>query len=431
MNDTGPPPAGATRTLPPLPDHATALPGTWWLPYVPGGAAVAQWADSAPPERRRALRAIGMANRGADRETVAREAEAVLRSPAAHDLLSWWCAVFALIHAGAADLAQHHCVRRARGPDATQREFATALHARLRVLRGAPDEGAAMLSDLLGRTRQPMLRELLVAWSVLALVDGGAIDAATALIVDHACDPVILRYQDKAELFAAAGHLEFAAGRHDVARGNFLECGRLLMAAGVHNPAVQPWRSRAALCAEAAGRHRLAAVLAERELLLARRWSGTWALGVAAHAHAVVVKRNPESVRRAADLLAESAAIEELLRARYDLAHFLSSAQRYSEAREVLRSAAGLAARNGYHGWSNRVEQALRRLARQAGDHLTPQERKIAGLARTGLSNRRIAEQECLTVRTVEFHLSSVYRKLGIAGRAELSGIPAGLDPPG
>ena len=54
---------------------------------------------------------------------------------------------------------------------------------------------------------------------------------------------------------------------------------------------------------------------------------------------------------------------------------------------------------------------------------LTRQERKIAGLAVRGLSNKEIAEQLFLTVRTVEFHLSNVYRKLGIAGRRQLAGV--------
>jgi DNA-binding NarL/FixJ family response regulator len=51
---------------------------------------------------------------------------------------------------------------------------------------------------------------------------------------------------------------------------------------------------------------------------------------------------------------------------------------------------------------------------------LTRQELKIAELARAGYSNKKIAETLVLTQRTVEFHLSNVYRKLGISGRREL-----------
>ncbi|MCZ0983331.1 helix-turn-helix transcriptional regulator [Streptomyces diastatochromogenes] len=54
---------------------------------------------------------------------------------------------------------------------------------------------------------------------------------------------------------------------------------------------------------------------------------------------------------------------------------------------------------------------------------LTAQEARIGQLARAGYSNREIAETLFLAVRTVEFHLSSVYRKLGISGRRELHSV--------
>jgi hypothetical protein len=42
-------------------------------------------------------------------------------------------------------------------------------------------------------------------------------------------------------------------------------------------------------------------------------------------------------------------------------------------------------------------------------------------------SNKQIAAKLSLTVRTVEFHLSGVYRELGISGRRELSAVLATL----
>ena len=41
--------------------------------------------------------------------------------------------------------------------------------------------------------------------------------------------------------------------------------------------------------------------------------------------------------------------------------------------------------------------------------------------AATRLHNREIAKQFGLSVRTVENHLASAYRKLGVAGRDELA----------
>ncbi|MFB2598476.1 LuxR C-terminal-related transcriptional regulator [Herbiconiux sp. P17] len=51
---------------------------------------------------------------------------------------------------------------------------------------------------------------------------------------------------------------------------------------------------------------------------------------------------------------------------------------------------------------------------------LSERELELAGLAASGLTNREIAEQLVLSVRTVETHLQRVYRKLGVRGRAEI-----------
>jgi DNA-binding NarL/FixJ family response regulator len=57
-----------------------------------------------------------------------------------------------------------------------------------------------------------------------------------------------------------------------------------------------------------------------------------------------------------------------------------------------------------------------------ATDLLTSRERDIARLAASGVSNAEIAQRLGLSVRTVETHLQRAYTKLGIHGRAELSG---------
>jgi len=62
----------------------------------------------------------------------------------------------------------------------------------------------------------------------------------------------------------------------------------------------------------------------------------------------------------------------------------------------------------------------VRRPVPEARDHLTPQERHIAELARGGLSNLEIAARLFLSPRTVEWHLSHVFTKLGIRSRREL-----------
>ena len=53
-------------------------------------------------------------------------------------------------------------------------------------------------------------------------------------------------------------------------------------------------------------------------------------------------------------------------------------------------------------------------------DSLTASERRVAQLAAEELSNKEIAQALFVTVKTVEVHLSNVYRKLEIASRREL-----------
>jgi DNA-binding NarL/FixJ family response regulator len=54
---------------------------------------------------------------------------------------------------------------------------------------------------------------------------------------------------------------------------------------------------------------------------------------------------------------------------------------------------------------------------------LTEREREIVTLAARGLSNRAIAEQLVVSVRTVEGHLYNASGKLGVANRSELGEI--------
>jgi DNA-binding CsgD family transcriptional regulator len=52
---------------------------------------------------------------------------------------------------------------------------------------------------------------------------------------------------------------------------------------------------------------------------------------------------------------------------------------------------------------------------------LTPTEETVASLAAQGLTNREIADRTFLSPKTVEVHLTRVYRKLGVRSRAMLA----------
>jgi DNA-binding CsgD family transcriptional regulator len=62
----------------------------------------------------------------------------------------------------------------------------------------------------------------------------------------------------------------------------------------------------------------------------------------------------------------------------------------------------------------------------QATPTLTQREQEVAVLAAAGTSNRRIAEDLGLSVRTVEGHLYQVFAKLSVSNRGELAGLVVG-----
>ena len=52
---------------------------------------------------------------------------------------------------------------------------------------------------------------------------------------------------------------------------------------------------------------------------------------------------------------------------------------------------------------------------------MRPEDPEVARAVATGLSNRRVAATLSLSVRTVEVHLTSIFRKLGTSSRTELA----------
>ncbi|MEU0663950.1 helix-turn-helix transcriptional regulator [Streptomyces lavendulocolor] len=137
-------------------------------------------------------------------------------------------------------------------------------------------------------------------------------------------------------------------------------------------------------------------------------------------------------LREAVEVLENASAPLDHAHALYELGVALSKADDKKSARTVLRramegaekaEAAALFARS-----CNELRASggrLRGIGPRTGvDSLTKTERRVVTLVLEGKSNPSIAVELQVAQRTVEFHLSNVYRKLGILRREEL---PAGL----
>ncbi len=209
-----------------------------------------------------------------------------------------------------------------------------------------------------------------------------------------------------------------------------LDTGRRFEAVGSRNPAFIAWRSPAALALLQLGEREEASRLTSEELELARTWGTPRALGAALRAAGLVHggEQGLALLREAVKVLTGSPAKLEHAKARTELGAALRRANRRSDAREQLRHALELATICGATSLAARAESELlatgarpRRIALSGVASLTPSERRVAEMAAQGPTNREIAQALFVTQRTVEVHLTSIYRKLAISSRAQLA----------
>ena len=114
-------------------------------------------------------------------------------------------------------------------------------------------------------------------------------------------------------------------------------------------------------------------------------------------------------------------------RLRWLLGAYHSSAGRRGAAIRLLELAASDYAVTGAAGFVRAVERDVPEPVRPGEtsvslgrlDRLTAAERRVAGAVCAGLSNKEIAATLFLSVKTVEFHVSAIFRKAGVHSRAE------------
>lgn len=274
----------------------------------------------------------------------------------------------------------------------------------------------------------PMYRVLNGGVLVKALVDQGKLDEAEEALAPLA-SAAESGFVTAAILRHARGELRVATGRVDEGLQDFLAVGRDLTRALVTSPSVLPWRSEGALAHLALGDPEAAGRLAAEELELAQAFGASRVLGVAKRAAGLVAggERGELLLRESIDAFDHGDARLERARALADLGAMLRRRNRRTEARGLLREALDAAHRMGAGRLAEQAETELRatgarprRVVVTGLDSLTASERRIAELASQGITNREIAQLLFITARTVEGHLTSVFRKLQLDSRSGL-----------
>ncbi|MCR2793179.1 AAA family ATPase [Microbacterium sp. zg.Y625] len=183
---------------------------------------------------------------------------------------------------------------------------------------------------------------------------------------------------------------------------------------------------------EAAARagHAQAAREAHAQLVARAHASGTpWALGLAARSRALITPGGAaeDDYREAIERLGESRLTGHLARAHLLYGEWLRREGRRREAREELRTAHDMLTDMGAVGFAERAAKELR----ATGEHprarnappstaLTEHELQIARAVATGATSREVAAMLFLSPRTIEAHLRTIFRKLGVTSRRQL-----------
>ncbi len=154
------------------------------------------------------------------------------------------------------------------------------------------------------------------------------------------------------------------------------------------------------------------------------------AAGLRHRAAALVARGEPAGAEytQAREAFEEAGDAFQVARTRLLHGEMLRRERRPAEARNELRAAAAAFERIGALPWQERALGELRATGSAvpagigtAWESLSAQERQVARAVARGDSNREVAAALFLSPRTVEHHLSSAFRKLGVRSRAALA----------
>jgi DNA-binding CsgD family transcriptional regulator len=231
----------------------------------------------------------------------------------------------------------------------------------------------------------------------------------------------------------ARGEYHLATGSARRALADFMDCGNRMIEWGLDQPGLVPWRTKAAEAYLAIGDSPKASELSREQLAQAgSRPSRTRGLSLRALALTTHPSKRTALLRESAEILRDSGARLELAYTFNDLSNAYQALGEHSRAHWAARQARNLAERCGARALNVALHETELGVP-ETGDgtvaqfsRLSDAEQRVAALAACGYKNNQIAHKLFITVSTVEQHLTRVYRKLGVAGRAEL---PIKIEP--
>ena len=267
------------------------------------------------------------------------------------------------------------------------------------------------------------------------LIERGECEEAAALVESARLDD---QPADNMQLFflrVARGRLHLLAHEPERALADFQTIIDVAVAGGAVNPVWIPARSLAALSLHNLGRTAEATTLVEQELGFARVWGAPVGIAVSLRTLGLVTRGADglAMLEEAVDMLEQTTARLEHACALVEYGGALRRSKQRIVARERLREGAEIAHRLGALSLVAQANEELaatgarpRKVVQTGLETLTASERRVAQLAADDMSNKNIAQALFVTVKTVEVHLSSVYRKLEISSRKQLASTLAG-----
>jgi DNA-binding CsgD family transcriptional regulator len=268
-----------------------------------------------------------------------------------------------------------------------------------------------------------------------ALIERGELEQAAALLERPELGPMH-GTRPEARFLHTRARVALARGDSQAAIADLRACEA--QETWFRNPNVLAWRSTLALALPASSREETLALL-DIELEQARTIGQSRAIGVALRARGLVCK-GEEQVSLLTQAITELEACPSRLEQAHaltDLGAALRRASRRTAAREPLRTGLDLATRCGALALAARAREELvaagarpRRERLSGVEALTASELRVAQMAAAAMTNREIAQALFVTIKAVAFHLTHVYEKLDIAGRAQLPGALGETDTP-